>query len=195
MSAADKTIINLDTKRQSVKKPQEQAKPLQPLPLACYSARIEEATTEDNTYAIRLNNQQLTKAHPAEGLLIALNEGDTVLCIELNGQWLITQLLQREQSDQTLLMQSSKTVEWVAPVMRFKALKEMELSTAGKLSLSANDFIMGALNTFVTQARTMLQQAKTFSLTTKGLMRLNGRQQLIVAEEDLRMDAKRINMG
>jgi hypothetical protein len=32
-------------------------------------------------------------------------------------------------------------------------------------------------------------------LNAKGLLRLSGRQQVITAEEDVRIDGKRINMG
>ena len=33
------------------------------------------------------------------------------------------------------------------------------------------------------------------NLTARGLLRLNAKQQLITAEEDVRIDGKRINMG
>ncbi len=140
-------------------------------------------------------NQKTRQAIAAEGLLVCPEIGDLVLCVEVNDCLFVSQVLRRKQSSASLIVQSSRPIEWVAPVLRFKALQEMELLSANKLTLSACDVVVGACQTLVQQARTFIQNAKNYSLTTKGLMRLNGRQQLIVAEEDLRMDAKRINMG
>ena len=137
----------------------------------------------------------IVSAEAVESLLVSPIEGDLVLCAEIKGELFITQVLKRKQKSKSLMIQSSRPVEWVAPVLRFKALKEMELLSANKLTISACDLVLGACRSLVQQAHNFIQNATTYSLTTKGLMRLSGKQQLVVAEEDLRMDAKRINMG
>jgi hypothetical protein len=145
-------------------------------------------------YQIDIANST-TKAIPAEGLLVMPEKGDTVLCTSVNKEIFVSQVLKRAQASSTLSIHSTRPIEWVAPIVRFKAIKEMELLSANLLTLSACDVVVGATRSLVQRAKNFMQNAKTFSLTSKGLMRLNGRQQLIVAEEDLRMDAKRINMG
>lgn len=131
----------------------------------------------------------------AEDMLMQPEEGDVVLCVKVAEQWFITQLLKRAQPKETLQLTSSRTVEWAVPSFRIKALNELELLSANRLTISARDLLAGASRSLVQQAHNFLQKATTFSLNTKGLMQITGKQQVIVAEEDLRMDGKRINMG
>ena len=167
-----------------------------PIALGHYATVVDITITQDGSVEYQLDYvHTINRGRPAEGLLVMPEQGDTVLCIELNNDILVSQVLTRAQPSATLSIHSSRPIEWVAPVIRFKALKEMELLSANKLTLSACDVVLGATRSLVQQAKNFIQSAKTFSLTTKGLMRFNGKQQLIVAEEDLRMDAKRINMG
>lgn len=149
---------------------------------------------KQSQYQLQLGDVQRS-ATSAEGLLVQAEVGDTVLCVEIDNALFITQVIQRAPSSTPLVMSSSRPIEYVAPVLRFKAFKEMELLSANKLTLSAADMVLGASRTFVQQARNMIQHAKNYSVTAKDLMRLNGRQQVIIAEDDIRMDAKRINMG
>ncbi|EGG93667.1 hypothetical protein IMCC1989_923 [gamma proteobacterium IMCC1989] len=150
--------------------------------------------SDNEKYLLQLGEKQRVSS-AAEGLLLMPNKDDVVLCVEIEGRLIINQVLKRKERSSPLVMSSSRPVEWVAPVLRFKALKEMELLAVNKLTLSASDLVFGAARTLVQQARNFIQQAKNYSLTTKDLLRLNGRQQVIIAEEDIRIDAKRINMG
>ncbi len=71
----------------------------------------------------------------------------------------------------------------------------MELLSVNRLTIAAGDIINHATKTLVQKAHTALKKVQNFSLDAKGLLKMNRRQQVITAEEDLRMDAKRINMG
>ncbi len=165
-------------------------KPVMPVVLG-YEAVVESIDHAKQYYQLDI----ATRAYAAEGLLVRPEVGDTVLSIKLGGHFYISQVVKRQQPHETLVIESPRPIQWVAPVLRFKAWKDIELASAKKLTLSAQDVIVGASNTLIQQAKTLLQQVTSYSLHTKGLMRLQGRQQLIVAEEDIRMDAKRINMG
>ena len=136
-----------------------------------------------------------TTAQRAESLLVQPEVGDRVFYIEVEREYFIVHILKRKTVTAPLVMQTARPMDWIAPVIRLKALEEMQFLSVNKLSLSACDVVLSACQTLVQQARHFLQQAKNFSLTTKGLIRVSGRQQVITAEEDLRMDAKRINMG
>jgi hypothetical protein len=148
----------------------------------------------EGPYQLQLGDKKVC-ANVAEGLLVSPNVGDVVLCVDVDNSMVISQVLKRVEKTSPLVMCSSRPIEWVAPVLRFKALKEMELLSVNKLTLSAADVVLGATRTLVQQASNMIQQVKNYSLTAKDLLRLNGRQQIIIAEDDIRMDAKRINMG
>jgi len=168
------------------------------LPVAMgYSAYVEAINMlKNNTpyYQLSFNNTTVS-AVAADSLLVCPEVGDLVLCIEVDHQLFVSQVLKQARQKDSLVIESSRPIEWVAPVLRFKALKEMELLSVNKLTISACDLICGASRTLLQQASHFIQNAKTYSLTTKGLMRLTGKQQVIIAEEDMRMDAKRINMG
>ncbi|MBX2807781.1 MAG: DUF3540 domain-containing protein [Cellvibrionaceae bacterium] len=178
-----------------------------PATVSTYSARViaihsdADNTETDNTatdnswhYQLMINGVEQT-AVAAEALLVRPEVGDLVLCVYCEKTFFVSQLLQRQKAAAKVLIHSSRPVEWVAPSLCFKALDELELLSARKLTLSARDLIAGATRTLIQQAHHLIQHATSYSLTTKGLMKLSGRQQLIVAEDDLRMDAKRINMG
>lgn len=143
------------------------------------------------------------QAWPAAGLLLLPAVGDQVLCVpepsagrpaDSGERWLIVQVLLRA-SAVPLQFCSQQEVEWLAPAIRLRALRELELTSAGKLHCHAIDLVFSAGRTLVQQARHLLQQAGDFSLTAKGLLRLSGKQQLITAEDDVRVDGKRISMG
>ncbi len=163
-----------------------------------YSAQVV-SLTEDSGAGVCLlrapGQSQLLPAQLAESLLATPCAGDRVLCVDLEGDLIIVQILTRASNTEPLLMTSSRTIEWVAPVLRFKAIRELELLSAKKLTLSACDLVLGASRTLVQQARHILQQANDYAVTAKGLLRLNGRQQVITAEQDVRIDGERINMG
>lgn len=158
-----------------------------------YTATIE-MVERHGLYSINTHTGQRS-AHLAEGVLIQLNIGDYILYIETDQGLFITQLLKRKEQEAPITLYNDKGMEYVAPKLSFKALEEMELLSVNKLSLTASHILLGAGQTLLQQANHFLQKAKDFSLTTKNLMRLSGRQQVITAEDDMRIDAKRINMG
>jgi hypothetical protein len=47
----------------------------------------------------------------------------------------------------------------------------------------------------VSQAKHLIQHAGDFALNAKSLLRIHSKQQIITAQEDIRIDGKRINMG
>ncbi len=164
------------------------------LPLtSTFNAFIERSETVGGQLCYYLRGGSL--AYTAESLLLTPEEGDLVLCVKADNHLFITQLLRRNQPTDQLRIISTRPVDWVAPSIRFKALNEMELMAVERVTIAAKNIVHHAAEALVQQAYTLLQSAKALSINAKGLMQLKGRQQLITAEEDLRMDAKRINMG
>lgn len=138
---------------------------------------------------------QLIPACLSEGMLVQPLVGDTVLCIDSDRGLVVTQVLLRKEKTQTLTIYTNKTFECIAPEIKLKAFNELELSSAKKLSLFARDIISGASRTMLQQAKQILQNVADYSLTASGIVRTDAKQQLMTAEEDVRIDGKRINMG
>jgi len=131
----------------------------------------------------------------AINLLVKPCVGDKVCFIEMDNAYYITQLLSRDLSNETLVIQSDKKVHWLAPELKLTAFENLEFVSLNKVAISSKNYVMSAANTMIQQAENLLQQVGQFSLTAKGLLRLSGKQQLITAEKDVRIDGERINMG
>ncbi len=134
-------------------------------------------------------------ANLACGMLVRPEPGDRVLCLETPEGLVVSQVIHRCRPESPLVLGAPGTVEWVAPVLRIKAARELELTTAGRLSLFGDSLILGAARTLIQQASHMFQNAQEFALTVTGLLRTSGRHQVMTAEDDVRIDGKTINMG
>jgi len=131
----------------------------------------------------------------SDGMLVQPCVGDSVLCADTQNDLIVIQVLSRHTENRTLQINCERDIEMLAPRIKLSALDELELSSASKLSLLARDIVSGASRSLVQQARNLMQNAGNFSLTAKGILRSSAKQQLMTAEEDVRIDGKRINMG
>ncbi|NQZ13144.1 MAG: DUF3540 domain-containing protein [Algicola sp.] len=165
---------------------------VEPTPLTVkYTGKITEYDQKSQNWIV----DGVFKAACALSLLVKPCVGDNVCFIELDNQYYIVQLLSRQNRGGELLLESQQKVHWVAPELRFTAFDRLELVSLNKVAVMGKDYVMTATNTMIHQAEKLIQQVGQFSLTAKGLLRLNGKQQVITAEKDVRIDGKRINMG
>jgi hypothetical protein len=135
------------------------------------------------------------QADLADGLFIQPQPGDQVLCVELADRLLITQVLVSAKPQQPVCWRSARKFDFQAPSLSINTVDELELVSAGKLSLYGRDMVVGAVRTLVSQAKHLIQHAGDFALNAKSLLRIHSKQQIITAQEDIRIDGKRINMG
>lgn len=141
----------------------------------------------------RIDNQFL--ATKAVSLLVNPEISDQVGFVELNGKYVITQLLTRSEKQQKVTLQSEQSVQWIAPNLSVKALDSVELVASNNVTMMANSLVQNGLNSMIQQSEHLLQQANQFSANATGVMHLNGKQQIITAEDDVRIDGERINIG
>ncbi|GLX80362.1 hypothetical protein tinsulaeT_37020 [Thalassotalea insulae] len=134
-------------------------------------------------------------AKKALSLLVNPELSDQVSFIELDEEFVITQLLTRANSQLQITMQSDKSVQWILPELSVKALDSLELVASNNVTLMANNLVQNGLNSLMQYSENLLQQANQFSATAKGVLRLNGKQQIITADDDVRIDGERINIG
>ncbi|WP_431094984.1 DUF3540 domain-containing protein [Polaromonas aquatica] len=77
-----------------------------------------------------------------------------------------------------------------------RCLGDVELTSAsGSVSVNARDFLASASETMVQSARHLVTRVEHGIMQASALLRLHGRQALVTAEEDIKLDAERISLG
>lgn len=149
--------------------------------------------------AIDLNSHTWTidhriQAHCADSFLVKPNVGDIVSFIQRNDRYFIIQILQQSAVD-TLNLISTKPILMSAPVIKIHAKDLLECLSLNRLSLICQHGALSMACTLIVSAEHMIQTVGQLALNARGLLKLNGKQQIITADEDVRIDGKRINMG
>ena len=170
-------------------------------PLLGYEAAIVERLDDG-----RLRLDDGTLARPALGCLVRPEVGDRVLYgAAADGEAFILQPLAREgleRAELTVpgargldLSQTSVTVSAVEEIA-LRSLKDLEATAAtGTLRLTARNLFTTVSETLVENARHHVAHIGDYALKVKALLRIHGRQGIVTAEKDLKMDAERISMG
>ncbi|WP_018693804.1 DUF3540 domain-containing protein [Algicola sagamiensis] len=130
----------------------------------------------------------------ADGLMIQLHIGDWVACLNTGQSCFVIQILQYANRD-AVSIQSNQPIRISAPQVQIAARDELDLVSLNRFSLVGKHGVISVAATLVNQAEHFIQQMGEWIASAKGLIRVTGRQQVITAEEDVRIDGKRINMG
>ncbi|WP_026971594.1 DUF3540 domain-containing protein [Aliagarivorans marinus] len=133
----------------------------------------------------------------AELALSALVEpqlGDRVAYLGDESGCFVLHILKRK-SPQTLQLRSATPIAVHAPELTLSADKQLDLVSLNRFSLTGQHGVVSVSGTLVSCAEHMVKQVNQLMVTAKGLLRLSGRQQVITAEQDVRIDGERINMG
>ena len=162
----------------------------QPTPLQSYIGRVSGFDDQQKC----LIDEQFS-ATCADGLLVKPNIGDVVTFCVTEGHYYITQIIKRNDVTQDLVIESKSNVRWIAPQMNFTALEDFEITSFNKVSVVGNSCVLSASESMVQNTEHLIQHAGQHSLTVTGLYRVSSKQQILNAEEDVRIDGKRINMG
>ena len=162
----------------------------EPTPLQNYIGRISDI---DDSSKWLIDDQ--FSACCAAGLLVKPNIGDVVSFSMVEGQYYIIQIIKRQDSSQDLVIESTSNINMLAPKMNFTALEDFEVTSFNNVSLIGNACVLSASESMVQNTQHLIQQASQHSLTVSGLYRVSSKQQIITAQEDVRIDGKRINMG
>lgn len=138
---------------------------------------------------------ELYLAVNAVSLLIKPEQGDKVCFIETDNEYYIIQILSRREERAAMLIESKVPLHWVAPSLQFTAFEKLELVSLNRLAVMGKNYILSATQSIVEQTENWIQRVGQGSVSARGILRLSGKQQVITAEEDVRIDGKRINMG
>ncbi len=150
-------------------------------------------------------------AYRAFSCLISAEKNDLVLLYKQNNQHYFLSILQRSQiTDQ---YNESTTAHLSLPGLQPMTINSQQLTLNGRKALklqSQNDLSITALknikltasNLFSTLSQSLIQlaqhhivKAEQIALTANQLLRSHGHHHLISADEDVKIDGERINMG
>lgn len=133
-------------------------------------------------------------AQVAESVLVKPEAGDVVSFIAYQDGFIIVQILQRANKGK-MTLQSQDDVCWIAPKVSIQVQDELELMALNTVSITGNNLVQSAQESSVQQAQTMILHGKHLSANAEDVMNLSAKQHMLIAEEEVRIDGERINMG
>lgn len=148
---------------------------------------------QDDSTSFEINH--CWQAMPAAGLLVSPIIQDQVMFVEIQSQYYITQVLHRRAVENTIELKTENDLHISANNFRVVAKENMDFVSLQRISLQCKQGVLSMTHSLITQAEHFIQNAAHLSLTAKSLLRLHGKQQIITAKDDVRIDGKRINMG
>lgn len=149
-----------------------------------------------------INDELLSRQ--ADGLGIRLKVGDVVSYLETSDEaYIVNLLVAAPREDMGLrfpcadgLTISAERIDLLGQqTISLRALQELSLVTSRTLKICCQNLFQTVIASAVNVMGSWIQKCEQASVETKGIMRSNAGSQIITADEDLRLDAKRINMG
>jgi hypothetical protein len=174
------------------------------LTLSWEEARVAQALGP-NQY--RLDDGRL--ARQAVSCLLTPAAGDLVLLLQAPSGLYLSAVLLRPQCDHQpsraeLSVPGAQTLAIHQPGFELNCSQEIALRTLGELELSsaqgavtvnARHFLATVGETMVQSAQHLVTRVEHCVLQASALLRLHGRQALLTAEDDMKLDAERISLG
>lgn len=134
-------------------------------------------------------------ARQALSCLVAPEAGDEVLVFEAAGGLHVLHVLRREGAQAQLSAPGIERLTIAQPELVLQGTRQLDLASHGTLCLSARDVLSHATESLVQGARHFVANAQHCVLQVSALLRLQGKQALITAEQDLKLDAERVTLG
>ena len=143
-------------------------------------------------------------ARPALSCLIEPRAGDRVLYSDGAERFVLHLLAREEMESAALSVPGAQRLAIRQPHidvaaeerLALRSLKDLEATAAtGTLSLNARNLFATVSEALVENARHHIAHVGDYALKAKALLRIHGRQGLMTAEKDLKIDAERISMG
>lgn len=152
-----------------------------------------------------LDNRKIVQR--AFSCLIVPLVGDNVVCVNIDNTCFITALLSRSGSEQhkvKLSLSKQTELELSAKKLTLAAEQEMELMSAGDLSINAafgklvlttTDMIQQIKQNLIQTCKQLISRMDYSDVQAKEMLKTHSRNQIMTADKDIRVDADRINMG
>lgn len=166
---------------------------------ALYEARVVDLTDDGQ---VRLDDGGI--ALVAASCLVRPENGDRVLAVALDGgMCFVLSVLTRAATVARLEVAGATAVTLTAPALtlaateglRMQSLHDVDITAAGNVCVAARNLVQTATASLVQHVKHCVMHAGTYALQVGTLFRMHGKQALITAERDVKIDAERINLG
>lgn len=135
-------------------------------------------------------------AAQALSCLLVPEAGDRVLVLDTGEAAYITHVLARSSDSARLSAPGIALLEIVQPSLRLACEGDLTLTSAqGSVAITARNFLASVAETMVQNAQHLVTHAQHCVLQAAALLRVHGRQALLTAEQDLKIDAERVTLG
>jgi len=144
-------------------------------------------------------------ARQAVSCLVGPAPGDRVLLfLGSDGARTIVHVLDRPGSTEARLsVPGAESLTLAAPNVSLQAGEQLTLASDQRMEIVAPDLIsltarrlqLTVLDDLIQTARHVVSRCEHFVQEARGLLRMHGRQAIVTADEDVRVDAQRISMG
>lgn len=144
----------------------------------------------------------------AASCLLVPEQGDTVVLLYTSSGLYVTNVLVRSALPDgcgraQLSVRGASTLAIVQPQLEvtctgpiaLRTLGDIDLTAAGTVAVNARHFFASVAETLVQNAQHLVTHAHCCVLQVASLLRVHGRQTLITAEQDMKLDAERISLG
>jgi len=143
-------------------------------------------------------------ATQAVSCLVAPEPGDQVLVLQAGDLAWITHVLARTANSARLHVPGIEQLAIEQASLRLEAADGLSLrcrgdvtltSVQGSIAVTARHFLASIAETLVQQAQHAVTHAGHFVVQAAALLRVHGRQALLTADQDLKIDAERVTLG
>jgi hypothetical protein len=150
----------------------------------------------------RLSDGRL--AAQALSCLITPMPDDLVLVVPTSAGLFVTHVLQREAASAQLSAPGMDLLTIAQPGVEVHAMNHLALrsggdmdlaSTQGSVRVTARNFVASVTDALVQNAQHLVTHAQHCVMQVAALLRIHGRQTLITAQDDMKLDAERISLG
>lgn len=175
--------------------------PALPGPTPAWSAASVKVLLGDDRYL--LDNGRLALRAPS--CLLQPQIGDRVMVLALGDEGHIVHILARSKDSpaqlsvsraSSLVMRQDEILLDCRRRLRLRSLGDTEVTAAtGTLSLQGRNLFAHALDSLVQQSSHWVARMGHALIEASELLRAHGRQTLVTADQDIKIDAERISMG
>lgn len=143
-------------------------------------------------------------AAQALSCLVTPEAGDQVLVLDAGERIYLTHVLLRAGSTAQLSAPGMEVLVIAQPQLQLEAAGRIALrsdgdvtlaSDGGSVAVTARHFLASIAESLVQDAQHVVTHAQHYVLQAAALLRLHGRQALVTAEHDLKIDAERVTLG
>ncbi len=145
------------------------------------------------------------EAETAFSCIVRPETGDRIVYLKSANAVFITDILKRDQvcvadiqikGVDELSIKSKKLNLVAGEQLNLKSLKTIDITAfLGVVSLTGMNLVTTVKESIIQNAASHITSVKNYTLNAKNLLRTHGKHHIMTADEEIRMDGERINMG